>query len=197
MTVVAWTISKLRVAPTPGPSALTRSMHESRCAVVREETFALPELEDLGARGVTQQPKGAFSLGWIAICSPPCRETRRTQSSRPHHGNCTRPPPHQCLARRRASNSPQAQLVRMRNHPQLALAKKAQLAQVRDTPQLALAKETPRARVSCTPSQALTDRLHTCITVALTTLSKSDWRIAVVRRTVWTMGNASAPRQGW
>ena len=63
MTEVAWPISKLRVVPTPGPSALNRSKHESRDVVVREQPFALPEMEDLGARGVTQQPKGAFSLG--------------------------------------------------------------------------------------------------------------------------------------
>ena len=63
MTAVAWPISTLWVVPTPGPSALTRSKHESRYVVVREQPFAPPELELLGALGVTQQPKGAFSLG--------------------------------------------------------------------------------------------------------------------------------------
>ena len=40
------------------------------------------------------------------------------------------------------------------------------------------------------------DGLHTCITGALTTSSKNDWGIAMVRRTVWTTENACAPRQG-
>ena len=108
--------------------------------------------------GITRRPLGdaaterCLLLG-IAICTPPYRKTHRTQRRKPHHGKCT-PPPHRCPAQRRASNSPPAQLVPFRNHPQLALTKKTHLAQVSDTPRVALTHETVQARVQYAPQLA-------------------------------------------
>ena len=91
-----------------------------------------PELEELGALGATQQPKGAYSLGSPSVLHV---ETRRSQSGEPLHGRC------------RAPYSPPAQLARVRNTPRLALAKETQLTQARSAPQLALMLVTQLARV--------------------------------------------------
>ena len=159
MSVVARPISILWVVPTPGPSALTRSKHESRDAIVRGQPFAPPELEVLGALGVTQQPKGAFSLGSPFVLTISKNSQDPEKKTTPWY--CTPPPPpRRCPAQRRASNSPPAQLVRMRNHPRLALAKKRQLAQVRKTPQLARREKPLQARLVLqqTPSLAQAKR---------------------------------------
>ena len=80
---------------------MTKSKHKSIDVVVRQQPFVLPEQEELGALGVTQQLKGAHFLGSPSVVLL-FEKLAGARASEPLHG------------RRGAPYSPSAQLVRVR-----------------------------------------------------------------------------------